>query len=71
MTPILREIAENHVEEEITEQANDLLVVILTRTTVLAEKTKSAHGKVKGDNKGTEKKKQGLGVDWIKMDAKG
>ena len=35
LTPILREIAENHEQEEIMEQANDLLVLILTQTTVL------------------------------------
>ncbi len=43
---------------------------------MLAEKTKSAHGKVKGDNKGTEKKKQELGVDtegskWMPKDEMG
>ena len=41
LTPVLREISETHSEEEITEQANDLLVVILTKTTVLSEKTKN------------------------------
>ena len=42
---------------------------------MLAEKTKSAHVKVKGDNKGTEKK-QGLGVGtdgskWMPKDEMG
>ncbi|CAB3990345.1 transport and Golgi organization 6 homolog, partial [Paramuricea clavata] len=71
LTPILREIAENHVEEEITEQANDLLVVILTKTTVLAEKTRREGAK--GDGKGTMTAKAELNTEtnasqWIPND---
>ena len=59
LTPILREIAENHEQEEITEQANDLLVLILTKTTVLTEKRAREHAKRNGDEKG----KQALNTD--------
>jgi hypothetical protein len=61
LTPILREIAENHVEEEITEQANDLLVVILTKTTVLAEKT--TRQMTKGDSNRTVTAKAELNTE--------
>jgi hypothetical protein len=71
LTPILREIAENHVEEEITEQANDLLVVILTKTTVLAEKTRRQMAK--GDSNRTVTTKAELSTEtnrsqWIPND---
>ena len=72
LTPILREIAENHEQEEITEQANDLLVFILTKTNVLTEKRTREHAKRDGDEKG----KQGVNVDtggskWIPEEEQG
>ena len=48
LIPILREIAESHVEEEITEQANDLMVMILTKTNVLREKINQPSRGTKG-----------------------
>ena len=73
LTPILREICENYAHEEITEQANDLLVVILTKTTVLSEKMKRTRTEENGDDKRTVKGKQGLDTDthgskWIPND---
>ena len=42
MTPLLRRIADEHVEDEVRELANDLLVVILTQGAVWSEKTKQS-----------------------------
>ncbi|XP_028405085.1 transport and Golgi organization protein 6 homolog [Dendronephthya gigantea] len=54
LTPILLEIAESHVEEEIKEQANDLMVVILTKTNVLREKGNVSHEKTNRLSDGTK-----------------
>ena len=55
------------------EQANDLLVFILTKTTVLSERMKRDRTEEKGDEKRTVKEKQGLETDaegsqWIPND---
>ena len=63
LTPILQEISESHAEDEVVEQANDLLVFILTKTTVLSERMKRDRTEEKGDEKRTVKEKQGMDTD--------
>ena len=55
------------------EQANDLLVFILTKTTVLSERMKRDPAEEKGDEKRTVEEKQGMDTDtegsqWIPSD---
>lgn len=65
LTPILRNISESYGDHEVSEQANDLLVFILTKTTIHSEKNKKIESNNLENGQGSKRNEiDGTGRSW-------